>query len=116
MSRKKGTTHRLRDNRVRDGWARDDDVLVQCSWARTEADLDEAKQRTHDRVIVALGAHRTGGVRWMIQQPPEAYKTLATMAADGGESYAAEVTEPISTLLETEGGYLVVAMAPGARA
>jgi hypothetical protein len=71
------------------------------------ADLDQAKQATHDTLIRLMGPRRRGGVKWRIIPASEAPDTLRQM------QWELEQAALLSYLEDNPDGFLVIASAPG---
>lgn len=106
MSRRRAGRSRLGQPRRRDLTP---DTGVMVAWARDESDVEEAKQASHDALIVQMGARRIGGVSWRIARGADAERLLRLLepveAGDAGDKGLAETRR----LFETHGGVLVVA-------
>ncbi|MCP4348667.1 MAG: hypothetical protein GY795_24580 [Desulfobacterales bacterium] len=93
----------------------DQDVAIQPAWCESEGDLEHVRRQTHDRLIAAMGAGRTSGVRWVLSNGEPALKSCRIMVSERAGTAAvpgfAESIEKIEHLLRTRGGYLVIAMA-----
>jgi hypothetical protein len=85
-------------------------VLV--GWAATEADLPEARQITHDKLIALMGDRRTGGVEWRTVVGAQAEQALGTLQV-GASPTLADHYRRLGGMLREYGGFLVVASAAG---
>ena len=82
------------------------------AWCFHRSDLPDARRMTHDALIESMGATRSGGVSWIDAHGDEAHRLLAELDKGASEAMAPYLAE-VRHRLETEGGYVVVAMAPG---
>ena len=85
---------------------------VMVAWAASEADLPEARQQTHDRLIATMGDQRRGGVTWRQTTGDQAVETMA-MLTEGATCELADYYRRIRAMLREHGGWVVVASAPG---
>lgn len=84
-------------------------------WCATEAELPELRKATHDQLIAIMGTSRRGGVTWHQATGDTAVKIAADLARPDDPPEAAEFYAGLLQRLQTLGGYLVVASAPGVR-
>lgn len=90
-------------------------IGIVAGWCATAADLDEARQATHDILIELQGDRRRGPVTWRIfGQRLDALEVLARMRRLAGNSPALDDHyAALAELIGTHGGILVIAIAPG---
>lgn len=99
-----------------------DDVGLIIGWAPDEAALPEARQKTHDALIMAMGPLRLGGggVSWRQVTGDSASEVLSSMTREeyeehGGRAEYLDNFRRLRAHLREYGGWLVIATAPGRR-
>lgn len=91
------------------------DFATQAGWCADAEEIPEVRRRTHDLLIGGLGDRRRGGVRWFQFSGDVALRVIGEYAEDAPSAEHAEVYEELRRLLTAEGGFLVIACAPGVR-
>lgn len=101
------TTPRARPCRI------EDDTYGVLIVAATEADLPEARQRTHDALIGLMGDGRTGPIEWRQAKGAAATAILDIAARDPVTPELADYYRRVRAMVRENGGWLVMALAPG---
>lgn len=91
---------------------------VTPGWCATKADIEDAKKMTHDTLIQLMGDTRDGPVSWLVTNGAEADKLLNDILAspDRAPMRGSDTDSgwrEVRAKLRADGGYLVIAMAPG---
>lgn len=92
-----------------------DDFGCVAAWAAGDDVVDETRKRTHDTLVTLMGAARCGPVAWQHHAAgtTSCDAALASLFLGAPSQEHSDSYRRIQGLLREEGGYLVIAMAPG---